>query len=156
MPARTEEAVAIQLDAASRACLRQATQLTNLRRAVLSLILQAERPLTAYQLLDRLKPTRKSAAPPTIYRALEFLLENRLIHKVERLNAFVACTEADHGHGHAHAVQFLICQLCGNVQEMEDHSVAKALDAASRRHGFQPAAAIVEVEGVCADCRAPA
>ena len=151
MATRTPEHVAIQLDAAAQICLRHATHLTELRRTVLSLILQAERPLTAYQLLDRLRPTRKGAAPPTIYRTLDFLLDNKLIHKVERLNAFIACTEADHNH--AHAVQFLICRLCGEVQEIEDHAVSAALDDVARRHRFRPSISIVEVEGNCAACR---
>ena len=139
-----------QLDAASHACMQSNTQLTELRRTVLGLVLQAERPLTAYQLLDRLKETRRSAMPPTIYRALEFLLDNKLIHKVERLNAFVPC-EAGH---HEHAVQFLICRTCGQVTELEDATIVQALDHAARAKGFAPSSTIVEVEGVCAACSA--
>ncbi len=137
-----------QLDQASTACNRQNTQLTELRRTVLGLVLQAERPLTAYQLLDRLKETRRGAMPPTIYRALDFLLDNKLIHKVERLNAFVAC---ESGH-HDHSVQFLICRVCGQVTELEDCGVCHALEEAARAKGFQPSGTVVEVEGTCGAC----
>ena len=126
-PRRASEA---QLDAAALACSRQGARLTELRRAVLSLILQADGPSTAYQLLDRLKETRKGAAPPTIYRALDFLLEQRLIHKLERLNAFIPCSHLDHHHD---AVQFLICRKCGTVAEIEDRAIAQALRHAAER-----------------------
>ena len=137
-----------QLEAASDACSRSNVQLTELRRTVLGLVLQAERPLTAYQLLDRLKETRRGAVPPTIYRALDFLIDNKLIHKVERLNAFMPC-EAGH---HDHAVQFLICTECGQVAELEDRSVSQALDQAARAEGFRPSSMIIEVEGLCSAC----
>ena len=141
-----------QLDQASSLCTQHNTQLTDLRRTVLGLVLQAERPLTAYQLLDRLRQTRQGAVPPTIYRALDFLVDNKLIHKVEKLGAFIAC-EAGH---HDHAVQFLICRVCGQVREVEDGAVCRALDGAARAHGFRPGSSIVEIEGVCADCAASA
>lgn len=141
--------IATQLDAAETICARNGTQLTALRRAVLELVLAANTPLTAYQLLDQLKSTRKSAMPPTIYRALEFLIENRLIHRIERLNAFVPCGETDHDHADA---QFLICQQCGTVVEMEDHNVSAALAQAAAARGFTPGRAIVELDGLCAAC----
>ncbi len=137
-----------QLDQASSLCLQHNTQLTDLRRTVLGLVLQSDRPLTAYQLLDRLRQTRRGAVPPTIYRALDFLIDNKLIHKVEKLGAFIAC-EAGH---HDHSVQFLICRVCGRVWEMEDEPVQGALDTAAHAHGFTPSSTIVEIEGVCAEC----
>jgi Fur family zinc uptake transcriptional regulator len=146
------DAIAGQLDAAEHACRRNGVQLTELRRLVLSLILTADSPLTAYQLLDRLKETRKGAAPPTIYRALDFLIEQHFIHKVERLNAFIACSEAE-GH-HDHHVQFLICRQCGTVAEIEDHAISRALAHAAERNGFRPANATVELDGTCAECTA--
>lgn len=137
-----------RLDAAAAACAQAGGQLTALRRHVLALVLAAESPLTAYQLLDRLKQTR-SAVPATIYRALDFLLEQHLIHKVERLNAFIPCTDAAHGH---HAVQFLICRNCGTVDEMEDAAIARALNQAAARKGFTPGNAVIELDGTCATC----
>jgi Fur family transcriptional regulator, zinc uptake regulator len=141
--------VAAQLDEAARSCAREGGALTELRRSVLALILEAEGPLTAYQLLDRLKQTRKGAVPPTIYRALDFLLARRLIHKVESLNAFVPCIEPAHD---GHQAQFLICRSCGAVTELEDDEIARALARAAARQGFRPATALIEVSGECAAC----
>ncbi|WP_235034912.1 Fur family transcriptional regulator [Roseomonas sp. 18066] len=148
------------LDAAAARCLRSGAQLTELRRQVLALVLETDQPLGAYALLDKLKAQRPGAAPPTVYRALDFLLEQGLIHKVERLNAFIGCVEAghDHGHGHDHAHehghQFLICGGCGATIELSDHAVAHALADAARRVGFQLRKTTVEAEGFCAACLA--
>lgn len=144
--------IAAQLTAAEMVCSKNGTQLTSLRREVLDLILRAGTPLTAYQLLDQLKSTRKSAVPPTVYRALDFLIENRLVHRIEQLNAFVPCGEADHHHADA---QFLICRHCGAVTEIDDHDVSAALARAAAAHGFTPARAIVELDGLCATCAPP-
>ena len=148
MSAERRAVIAAQLEAASGDCAREGARLTELRRRVLGLMLEADGPMTAYQLLDRLRETRKGAAPPTIYRALDFLIERRLIHKLERLNAFVPCIET----GHEHAAQFLICRQCGTVTEIEDHAAADALEHAAEREGFHPGRAIVEIEGTCALC----
>ena len=143
-----------QLIEAEAACLRRGAKLTPLRRQVLELILAADSPVGAYALLDRLKASRPGAAPPTVYRALDFLLENGLIHKVERLNAFIGCAEAGHGHAHDHdhPHQFLICRRCGATVEIADHAVADAIAAAAARVGFTAVEATVEIEGVCARC----
>lgn len=140
-----------QLDQAAEACARHGARLTEIRRRVLGLIIESRGPLGAYALLDRLKAERANATPVTVYRALDFLLEHGLVHKIERLNAFIACT--DQGpHEHAHAAQFLICRLCGSVTELEDHSIAEAIARAAGRTGFQPGRATIEVEGVCRAC----
>ncbi|MGH7033166.1 MAG: transcriptional repressor [Stellaceae bacterium] len=152
MNAKERRAIAAQLESAAQLCAGRGAQLTELRRRVLSLILEAEAPPTAYQLLDRLRKTRKGAVPPTIYRALDFLMEQRLIHKVERLNAFIACIET----GHEHPVQFLICGECGRVAEIEDRTATKALQHAAKREGFHLRDAVVEIEGTCAACFHPA
>jgi len=152
MSAKKHGAMEAELEAAAETCARQGGQLTELRRSVLRLILEAESPSTAYQLLDRLKESRKSAVPPTIYRALDFLMEQGLIHKIERLNAFIPCTEAG---PHLHAVQFLICRTCGSVAEIEDRAVSQALEHAAEREGFHPGHAMVELDGTCAACSHP-
>lgn len=140
------------LDAAATLCARNGAQLTPLRRTVLALILDAHGPATAYQLLDRLKQTRPGAAPPTIYRALDFLVDQKLVHRIERLNAFVPCIDAQHAHAHTHAAQFLICTTCGTVAEIEDLSVTRALARAAAAQGFHPAHSVVELDGTCAAC----
>ncbi|WP_431284915.1 Fur family transcriptional regulator [Humitalea sp. 24SJ18S-53] len=145
-----------ELDAAAAACAARGARLTDLRRDVLRLVLEAGQPIGAYALLDRLKADRSGAAPPTVYRALDFLLEQGLIHKVERLNAFIACTEHGHDHapGHSHPHQFLICGRCGVTAEIADPAVTEALAAAARAQGFMATRATVEIEGVCATCAA--
>lgn len=130
-------------------CDRRGARLTDLRREVLGLILDTDAPVGAYDLLDRLHRTRPGAAPPTVYRALDFLLANGLIHKVERLSAFVGCV-ADDATGHA--AQFLICRACGRVTELDDHELAEALAESARRLGFAVSGATIEAEGLCHDC----
>ena len=148
MTAKGRRGVTAQLDRAAAACARDGAQLTELRRCVLGLVLEADGPVTAYQLLDRLRKVRKGAVPPTVYRALEFLLEQGLIHRLERLNAFIPCAEA----GHRHVAQFLICRECGSVAEIEDQAAARALTHAAKRQGFRAHDTVVEIEGTCAAC----
>lgn len=137
------------LDHAGRLCEDKNARLTDLRRQVLGLILDSEQPTGAYDLLDRLRATRHGAAPPTVYRALEFLLGHGLIHKLESRSAFVGCVS----HGDAgHAAQFLICETCGQVTELDDHDLAHALRDAARKLGFTVGKATIEAEGRCALC----
>ncbi len=140
-----------RLAKAALICTGNGAQLTELRRNVLQLILEAPGPLTAYQLLDRLKDVRKSAVPPTVYRSVDFLVAQGLIHKIERLNAFIPCIDSDHHH---HEVQFLICRKCGTVAEIEDAAISKALRNAAARNGFAPDHAMVELDGLCSLCAA--
>jgi Fur family zinc uptake transcriptional regulator len=146
------------LERAEALCQTRGVQLTPLRRDVLRLVLEAEAPIGAYALLDQLKASRAKAAPPTVYRALDFLLEQGLIHRLERLNAFMGCNEALEGHGahhdHArdHPHQFLICRGCGMTREISDHGVAEAISAAAANAGFSAARTTVEIEGFCGKC----
>lgn len=152
---QTEEQIAEWLDRADAICAARGVRLTDIRRAVLTLVLQAAGPVGAYALLHRLKAERANAAPVTVYRALEFLQQNGLIHKVERLNAFIACTDRNDPHPHEHAVQFLICRTCGTVAELEDGGIARSVSDAAAAAGFQQDHATVEVEGTCAHCATP-
>jgi Fur family zinc uptake transcriptional regulator len=140
-----------RLARAEAACAQRGARLTEVRRTVLELILQAGEPIGAYALLDRLKDRSGQSKPPTVYRALDFLLAQGLIHRVERLNAFVGCfEEADH----PHPVQFFICGDCGSVMEVEDAAIGSAVATIAAATGFVVKQAIVEVEGRCADCAA--
>ncbi len=139
---------------ATALCESRGVRLTDLRRQVLGLILESDAPTGAYDLLDRLKATRVGAAPPTVYRALDFLLEQGLIHKLESLSAFVGCI-SDEDHHHHHAAQFLICRTCGKVAEIEDHDLAHALQDAAKRLGFTLGKATIEADGQCAVCTKP-
>jgi Fur family zinc uptake transcriptional regulator len=146
------------LERAEALCQTRGVQLTPLRRDVLRLVLESEAPIGAYALLDQLKASRAKAAPPTVYRALDFLLEQGLIHRLERLNAFMGCAEALEGHGahhdhaHDHPHQFLICRGCGATREISDHAVAEAISAAAAKAGFSAARSTVEIEGYCGKC----
>jgi Fur family zinc uptake transcriptional regulator len=145
------------LDRAEAICEHRGANLTELRRHVLGLILNAASPTGAYELLDRLRQSRRGAAPPTVYRTLDFLLEQGLIHRVERLSAFVGCvagcTVDPDGENHTHAAQFLICRECGRVIEMQDHAVSTVLARAAKDAGFSISSATIEAEGLCSTCR---
>lgn len=137
------------VDAVSRACELRGLRLTPLRLRVLELIAAEAKPVKAYELLDRLKNEHGSAAPPTVYRALDFLLENRFIHKLESINAFVGC----HHPNEAHQVPFLICDVCSNAIEVCDEKVSRLLSEQAKSRGFIPRAQSLEMHGVCANCR---
>jgi Fur family zinc uptake transcriptional regulator len=144
------------LACAADVCARRGAQLTPLRRAVLGLVIDSERPAGAYDLLSRLSTEADRAAPPTVYRALEFLMAQGLVHKIERLSAYVACVHHlrhDHDHpAHGQSVQFLICVQCGRATELEDTQIQSALAQAAAARGFQMASSTVEAAGVCANC----
>jgi Fur family zinc uptake transcriptional regulator len=143
--------VAASLEQAATICASRGARLTPLRREVLRLVLEAEVPATAYQLLDRLKRTYSTAVPPTIYRALDFLLARNLIHKVVTIAAFVPSNDP----GRPRPAQFLICRSCRRVEAVVDGAVKSALKRASDRAGFVVHDAVVEVEGRCARCADP-
>src|ERR1700761_3763371 len=137
------------LNRAAVLCDGRGARLTDLRREVLGWFWDGAPPPGAYDLLDQLRSTRHGAAPPTVYRALEFLLEQGLVHRLESKSAFVGCiAEEDHDH----AAQFLICRTCGKVTELEDHELAHALEDAASRLGFKVGKATIEAEGQCAAC----
>lgn len=132
-----------------RVCRQRGLRLTPIRANALRLIADTGRPVKAYELLDRMKATHEAAAPPTVYRALEFLLEHGFIHKLSSINAFVGC---HHPGGEQHAVPFLICDRCHGATELEDERIVESLDARARALGFVPRAQTLEVHGLCAQC----
>jgi len=138
------------LDRAEALCRERGVRLTEQRKTVLQLLCVSDKPLSAYELLDRMRDTIRNPAPPTVYRALDFLLEQGLVHKLESLHAFIGCTHPDH----PHASQFLICDECGEVTEVEDPGVSESLKAAGKAVGFQAKRPVVEVLGTCGQCRA--
>lgn len=134
-----------------RACEQRGLRLTPIRANALRLIADAARPIKAYDLLDQMKATHDATAPPTVYRALDFLLEHGFIHKLASINAFVGC---HHPGAAQHAVPFLICDRCQSATELEDERIVEALDARARALGFMPQAQTLEVHGLCASCAA--
>jgi Fur family transcriptional regulator, zinc uptake regulator len=130
-------------------CAARAQRLTPIRRLVLEALLSSHRPLGAYEIIDRLQQKTRPA-PITVYRALEFLRDNGLVHRIESRNAFVACV---HNHDGGDLVIFLICERCGAVGEAPGAAAADALKASSRAAGFSPKSPLIEVAGICAHCR---
>jgi Fur family zinc uptake transcriptional regulator len=135
--------------AVEHASSERGLRLTPLRREVLELVASAGKPVKAYDLLDRLREKHGNAAPPTVYRALDFLLENGFIHKLESINAYVSC----HHPAEAHQVPFLICDKCQCAQEVCDERVAELIEAQAKAFGFRPQAQTLEVHGICKNCR---
>ncbi|MBK1631980.1 transcriptional repressor [Thiohalocapsa halophila] len=135
------------LSRAEALCRERGVRLTKQRRRVLELVCRANRPVGAYELLDQLRDGG-SAAPPTVYRALDWLLAQGLVHKLETLHAFIGCTHPEH----PHASQFLICNGCGGVTELEDQAIAGSLASVAAESGFRPSRPVVEVIGTCSDC----
>ena len=129
-------------------CAERGLRLTPLREKVLRLVAESARPVKAYDLLDRIRDDKGPAAPPTVYRALDFLLEHGFIHKLESINAFVGC----HQPRVQHSVPFLICDRCQTAVELEDERVTTLLNEQARALGFRPQAQTLEVHGLCAHC----
>jgi Fur family zinc uptake transcriptional regulator len=123
-------------------------QLTTIRFQVLSLIWESHKAVKAYELLDRLRPLQAAAKPATIYRALDFLIEQGLIHRVESLNAFVGCRSS----GQQHEQLLLICKLCEQVDERAATDVMTALLEELQQAGFMAHSKAIEIHGICANC----
>lgn len=133
---------------AERLCAARAQRLTDMRRQVLEALLTSHNPLGAYEIMERLGPKRP--APITVYRALEFLRDNGLVHRIESRNSFVACV---HSHVGNDPVVFLICEHCGAVGEAPGGAAADALKASCRAAGFIPKSPVIEIAGICSHCR---
>jgi Fur family zinc uptake transcriptional regulator len=131
-------------------CEERGQKLTPIRRQVLEALLSSHRPLGAYEIIDELAKQIARPAPITVYRALEFLMENGLVHRIESRNAFLACA---HNHDAASVVAFLICDQCGSVGEIPAAPLAKTLTEVVGGTGFVPKLSVVEITGRCEHCR---
>ncbi len=145
-----ERCVEAALAEAEVTCRRSGQRLTTLRRRVLELVWAGHAPVKAYDLLERLRAERARAAPPTVYRALDFLCQEGLVHRIESLNAYVGCGEPQR----PHRAQFLICRDCGTVAELDDTEVSGLIAGRAGRMGFEVQRETIEVVGRCAACRA--
>ena len=135
---------------AERVCAMRAQKFTPIRRQVLQALLTSHRPLGAYEVIDALASSMPRPAPITIYRALDFLMTNGLVHRIESRNAYLACAQ---DHDDAAMVAFLICDRCGAVGEIPVAPVARSLNAAARASGFAPKLSVLEITGLCAHCQ---
>jgi Fur family zinc uptake transcriptional regulator len=143
------EAVADSLREAEVLCEQRGGRLTPLRKKVLTLLLESEGPAKAYDLLEHLGEDG-AAKPPSVYRSLDFLLEMGLAHRIESLNAFVACGHWKHGH----AAVFLICDSCGTAGELHAGDSVKKLTQEVESVKFQMRNAVIEIRGLCQACAA--
>jgi len=138
------------LSEADALCTKQGVRLTALRRRVLELVWQSHKPLGAYDILAVLSDQDgRRAAPPTVYRALDFLLDNNLVHRIASLNAFIGCNHPEH----AHQGQFLICRDCHVAVELEQKTISDAIVNSALGVGFAVEGQTVEVVGLCAACQ---
>ncbi|CAO3413255.1 Fur family transcriptional regulator [Azospirillum endophyticum] len=142
--------IADALTRADALCAERGARLTALRRRVLELVWSSHRPRGAYAILEDLsQQDGKAAAPLTVYRALEFLVEQGLVHRIESLNAYVGCADP----GDVHSGQFLVCDACGDAAEIDDPGVGAAITAAAAGRGFRVQRPTVEVRGLCKSCQ---
>ena len=143
------DCIASALEDASAVCKERGVRLTPVRQRVLEIIWQGHRPLGAYAILEVLSGEGHSPAPPTVYRALEFLLSQGLVHRLSSLNAFVGCSRP----GHAGAGQFLLCTACGTTAELNDRAIDRAIERGAAAAGFVCNVHTVEISGLCPHCR---
>ena len=136
------------LTAADARCAADGLRFTPVRRKVLEILLQDHRALGAYTILDKLREDGFGSQPPIAYRALDFLVANGLAHKIERLNAFIACAHTNHSHTPA----FMICRLCDAVAEALSSTAQGALRDTARTTGFRIERTVIEAEGICPSC----
>jgi Fur family zinc uptake transcriptional regulator len=139
-------------DALSQAeahCASTGAKLTPIRRRVLELIWQSHKPAGAYDLLAQMGGDGQKVAPPTVYRALDFLVEQGLVHRVESLNAFIGCTHP----GHAVQQEIFICKTCGTAIEINDPELSQRILQDAKGLGFMVERQTIEVVGICRDCR---
>ena len=130
---------------AESVCLKAGARLTKTRKQILEMLWQSHQPRKAYDLLSELTRLDPTAKPPTVYRALDFLLELGLVHKVESLNAFIGCAGR-------HAHQYLVCQKCHDVKDIGDDGLTNLVQAKAAQKGFQVTTAVIEIKGLCANC----
>ncbi len=134
------------------ACGTRGLQITALRRDVLDIFAKADQPLGAYAIIQKLSDAQKRAiAPPTVYRTLDFLVENGFVVKIESRQAFVACDHLDHDHDH-HGLLFS-CGKCGRATEIDSSAVDDEVAAIAKKLAFAVERTILEIDGFCADCR---
>ncbi|WP_297481863.1 zinc uptake transcriptional repressor Zur [uncultured Photobacterium sp.] len=135
---------------AQHLCEQRGVRMTPQRLKVLALIINHHSSISAYELLDLLKASEPQAKPPTVYRALDFLLAQGFVHKVESTNSYIACCVLGHAD---HCSQLLICDKCGFVKEIHDDELAKLLRQKSEQYSFMIKHHVVESHGVCHKCQ---
>src|ERR1700754_3474618 len=131
-------------------CVKRGERLTPMRRHVLEVLSASHKPVGAYEIIDAVAARGPRPAPITIYRALDFLTAQGLVHRIESRNAFLACIN---NHASDAPVVFLLCETCGAVGEAAFGAVAESLNAAAKSAGFTPKSPVIEITGVFAHCQ---
>lgn len=144
-----KECMKTALQRARQVCQDNKVRLTPIREKVLELIWQSHNPLGAYDVLGMLSKEGKMAAPPTVYRALDFLVAQGLVHRIASLNAFVGCSLSSH----PHVSQFLLCRDCGVAIEIEAPTITEAIAHNASQYGFRIDAETIEISGLCQCCQ---
>ncbi len=136
------------LQAAENHCKKQGIRFTAIRKQILQLICQSHHAVKAYDLLEEIKPDFNNAKPATVYRALDFLLKEGFIHKVESLNAFIACNQ-----GHCNYERMLlICTQCHEIEERTGNNMIKTVTTELQQSGFISQIKTIEIQGICVNC----
>ncbi|MGH1485535.1 MAG: Fur family transcriptional regulator [Cellvibrionaceae bacterium] len=147
------------LVAAQTICKEHGARLTELRQQVFLLIWQSHKPLGAYALMDMLaEESQRRVAPPTVYRALEFLLSLGLVHRINSLNAYIGCSSPEAHQKPSTVVNqginyFFICNQCHDTKEVIDAALAKKITAAGQKLHFSAQQQWLEVTGLCQQCQ---
>lgn len=142
------QCISESMETAEQVCDTRKIKFTPLRRQVLEIVWRSHSPIGAYQVLDAMRVDDKAPAPPTVYRSLEFLLEQGFIHRIESLNAYIGCPHASQNH----SGQFLICEKCGDVTEVHEKRVNGLVYQSAHEQGFMPKKQVLEVFGTCSKC----
>lgn len=137
------------METADQLCREKGLRFTKLRRRVLQLVWTSHKPVGAYEVLQKLTTEGRKAAPPTVYRALEFLIEAELVHRLDSLNAFVGCADPSS----SHSGQFLICRSCRSVAELDNRDISTVVQEAASDLGFTAVRQMLEIQGLCEACR---
>lgn len=143
-----QNCIADALKVAEDLCQQQGQRFTVIRRRVLELIWQQHKPVGAYEILEILQRKGRTA-PPTVYRALDFLKQVGLVHRIASLNAYVGCARP----GVPHDGQFFICKSCKALAELDVASISSAIELTALESGFEAHHQTIEIMGLCPNCR---
>ena len=144
-----EACTASALEKADAYCQKHALKFTPVRRQVLEILCSDHKALGAYEILKRLGPLGFKSQPPVVYRALEFLVAHRFVHKIEKLNAYVACMH----HDTSHVPAFLICRNCETVAEAPNKEPSDLVAQIAKTNAFTVEKTVYEAEGRCVNCK---
>lgn len=136
---------------ADQVCLEKNLRFTSLRKRVFAIVSKNHSPIKAYDILELLQKEDSSAKPSTVYRTLDFLLENGLVHKLHSSNSYAACSHPKEAHGQCY---FLICEKCNNIKECCNSGIiTKEIHNIADKNNFKANNISIEIKGVCEDCR---